>query len=257
MTAPNDRWFFCPQPKPDAALRLFCLPFAGAGASLYRTWFGAFPHDIEVRAVQLPGRESRMSEPRVTSAAALAGQIADALAPWLDRPFALFGYSLGGLLAFETVRELRRRGTTPPACLFVAAMHAPHVPPVRPPIAHLPRDEFIAKVNHYYQPTDAAWQIPELLELFMPILRDDIAIADAYACAQEPPLSCPIEVYAGADDRSVPAASVEAWQAQTTASCNRTTFPGGHFFLHERLPQLQDKVRGRLGELLRNGGGVA
>ena len=239
-------WFLCPQPRPRAALRLFCLPFAGAGASVYRTWPQALPDSIEVRAVQLPGRESRMREPRAASAAALARAIADALEPCFDRPFALFGYSLGALLAFETARELRRRGAPQPACLFAAARHAPQLSAVHPPMGRLPPARFIEEIEHYYQPEDAAWRMPELREIILPILRDDVCLADAYEYTHEAPLACPIEVFIGAQDRSVPAANAQAWREQTARGFSLHTLPGGHFFVHTALPQLLEIVGRRL-----------
>lgn len=245
-----DPWFLCTQPREDAALRLFCLPFAGAGASVYRTWSDTLPRDVEVRAVQLPGRESRLREPRAASASALACALADALGAYLDRPFALFGYSLGALLAFETARELRRRGRAAPACLFAAARHAPQLPPIHPPLSRLPQERFIAQIEHYYQPDDAAWRIPELRDVVLPILRDDITLADAYEYTREAPLACPIDVFIGAQDRSVPITRAEAWREQTTSGFSLNTFPGGHFFLHAALPQLLQTLGGRLTSLL-------
>jgi surfactin synthase thioesterase subunit len=249
----NDPWFLCTEPRHEAKMRLFCLPFAGAGASVYRTWSGVFPRSIEIRAVQLPGRESRLREPRIRNAVILAHEIADALCPYLDRPFALFGYSLGALLAFETVRALRRQGKPQPACLFAAAMHAPHLPDVHPPLSQLPHDRFIEQVNAYFQPQDAAWRIPELLDMLLPILRDDMSMVDSYDYSIEPPLACPIDVYIGTEDRSVPAPSAQAWQEQTAAGFRMTAFPGTHFFLHSALPQLQEKVSHGLAALLDNG----
>lgn len=246
----RDRWILGPKPNPDAGGRLFCLPFAGGGASVYRGWTDAFPTSVEVRALELPGRESRFGEPRISNAGVLAKEITNALSPYLDRPFALFGYSVGALLAFEVARELHRRGGPLPAYLFVAAMRAPHVPKVHPPLAHLPREEFLDQINYYYQPSDDAWKIPELLEVFLPILRDDMAINETYEYADEPPLPCPIDAYVGADDKGTPLASAEAWRDQTSTEFELTVFPGGHFFLHEALPELQQRVRDRMKRLI-------
>ncbi len=253
LTVSNTSWFLCPESRPDAALRLFCLPSAGAGASMYRTWSSAFPGSIEVRAVQLPGRESRMREPRIVNAGLLAGEIAQALDPYLQHPFALFGYSMGALLAFEVVRELRLHGAPLPVCLFVAAMRAPDVPEVHPPLSGLPRAQFIDRINYYYQPSDPAWRIQELLELLLPILRDDISMVERYEYSTELALDCPIHAYAGADDSAASVSSVEAWQAQTAGDFTMTVFPGGHFFLHSVLPELQEAVRSRLTALLDDG----
>lgn len=242
----NSSWFLCPDSRRGAAIRLFCLPFAGAGASMYHSWSGAFPHDIEVRAVQLPGRETRMDETRITDLLLVAAGTADALEPYVDRPYALFGYSMGALLAYETARELRRRGAPLPACLFVAAMRAPHVPDVRPALSGLPRDQFVDNVNYYFQPADPAWQTPELLEFFLPILRDDIAMVDRYEHRTEGALECPIRAYVGSADRSTPLPSVEAWGEHTSAQFTMRVFPGAHFFLQTALSELQEDIMGTL-----------
>lgn len=243
-------WFVCPKPNAGARARLFCLPFAGGGASTYYGWSQVFPRDVEIRAIQLPGRESRMREPRILSARILAKEIVDVLGPYMDRPFALLGYSMGSLLAFEVARELRRQGQPLPVCLFVAAMCAPHVPKVHPPLSQLPREEFIEQIRYYYQPADEVWNYPEFLEMLLPILRDDIAIVDAYDYENEPPLACPIDVCVGTDDRGTPLATAEAWRHQTSEEFELTVFSGGHFFLHEALPVLQRRIWNRLNRLI-------
>src|SRR5947208_15726994 len=109
MTPTADPWLTRPRPNPSARLRLFCLPFAGGGASAYHTWPEGLPGDVEVCAVQPPGREGRFREPAFARLRPLVTALTDALRPHLDRPFAVFGHSLGALVAFEWVRELRRR----------------------------------------------------------------------------------------------------------------------------------------------------
>src|SRR4051794_36920377 len=111
-------WFVVPTPRPDARRRLFCLPHAGGGAAAFRRWADGMAAAVEVVAVQPPGRETRFREPPFTDWRSLVVSLADALPA--DRPFALFGHSLGALLAFELARELRRRGGPPPDHLFVA-----------------------------------------------------------------------------------------------------------------------------------------
>ena len=244
--AAPDSWFICAKPNVHAKVRLFCLPFAGGGASTYHSWPQAFPQDVEIRALQLPGRESRMREPRFTVAVSLAEALADAIEPYLDRPFAFFGYSMGALLAFEAARALRRRGHALPAQLFVAAMRAPHVRGLVPPLARLPREELLREVRRHYEPPEATFEIPELIDVLLPVLRDDMALVDDYTYAAEPPLACAIDAYIGARDRSVPVEAAARWCEQSTGAFALSVLPGGHFFLQEALPQLQREVAARL-----------
>jgi surfactin synthase thioesterase subunit len=226
------------------------LPFAGAGASAFRDWFRAFPESIEVHAVQLPGRESRMNEPCITSVQEVAQSITDAMSAFLREPFALFGYSMGALLAYEVAREIRRRGMPLPVALFVGAMRAPHLSAAYPPMADMPRDQLVETVDYYFQPEDTVWHLPELMDILLPILRDDFLMIDLYEYASESPLSCPVYAYVGADDRAVPLEAVEAWNDHAATEFSMKVFPGGHFFIHTESSALQDDVRNRLSALL-------
>src|ERR1700720_4333094 len=118
-------WITCPRPHPQAALRLFCLPFAGGGASVYRSWGSQLPSSIEVCPVQLPGREERYGEPVFTSLIGLARAVAREMTPFLDRPFAVFGHSMGALLAFEVARSLRHSKTPSPGALWLPPAPGP------------------------------------------------------------------------------------------------------------------------------------
>ncbi len=122
-----------PSPIPTAAVRLFCLPHAGAGASAYRGWAQDLGRDMDVCYVQLPGRENRFREPPFTSPESLVDAVATSLAPWVDRPYILYGHSFGGIVAFEVARELRRRGLGEPRHFFASASRAPTCRgPIRP-----------------------------------------------------------------------------------------------------------------------------
>ena len=243
----RDRWFFCKAPRPMATKRLFCFPFGGGGASVFNGWAEAIGDDVEVLALQLPGRERRYSEAREIDIERLVCDIAAALAAYQDRPYAMFGYSLGALLAFEVCRELRRNGLLLPDSLLLAAMGAAQLPPPHPPISSLPDSEFIEKVEFYFQPRNEAWQNPELREFLLPILKADIALYEGYRYRDEKPLSCPIEVFAGDSDRATSIESTRQWSQQTTASSTHHILPGGHFFIENALPELQRLVAAALG----------
>lgn len=202
-----------------------------------------------MRSVQLPGRETRLREMLHHRVHPLARLVADALVPYLDRPFAFFGHSMGALLCFETARELRRRRSPMPAHLFVSAKSAPQLPLSRPPVFDLPDAEFLAQLRRLYEPPEEAWEIPELLSMLLPIMRADMAVCDAYVYLPEPPLDCPILAFGGDLDREAPLRELEAWRDQTSSSFSLQVFPGGHFFLNERPAQLQGLVAAELSKL--------
>ncbi|MCC7362522.1 MAG: thioesterase [Anaerolineales bacterium] len=237
-------WFHCRKPNPDAQLRLLCFPYAGGGVSVFRAWPDRLPAEIEVWAIQLPGRDGRLREPIPADLPTLAAAIADGLGPFSDRPFACFGHSLGALLAFEFARELRRRGQVEPSRLLVSARRAPQLPRTEAPLHTLPEPQFIAGLQQRYNGIPAAILAePELMQLFLPMLRADFKLIELYQYRAEAPLACPITAFGGAQDTLALPAELAAWQAQSHGAFNLQLFPGGHFYLQTALPQLLAAVQ--------------
>lgn len=245
-TSDGDRWFVCRSERAAAQLRLFCVPFAGAGASTFNAWPDVFPDTVEVQAVQLPGRESRYREPAMDNAQVVARMLADAIEPRLDLAYVFFGYSMGALIAFEVIRELRRRGAPLPLQLFVGAMRGPAVPAVPPPMAHLPPDALMRGVRYYYDPSPSAWANVDLVDLVLPLLRTDMALCEGYTYQHEPPFEFPIQAFCGLSDRSVPLAAARAWREQTTGEFELEVFEGSHFFLNASLGRMHQIMIARL-----------
>jgi surfactin synthase thioesterase subunit len=226
-------WLVCFEQRPQAHLRLFCFPYAGGGASLFRQWGALFPPEVEVYAVQLPGREDRRREEAFTEVPALIAALSQNLEPLLDRPFAFFGHSLGGLLNFELARCLRRQSGLLPLRLFIAACRAPQSLGLSFPIAGLPDAEFLAQVQlRYGDLPKAVLDEPELLQLVLKVLRSDLKALESYLYQPEPPLACAISVFGGASDPVVSREDLENWQLQTRQDLQLTILPGGHFFVN-------------------------
>lgn len=225
-----DAWMTCPHPRPDARLRLLCFPFAGGAASAYRTWWQELPADVEVRPIQLPGREERRREQPFARLTPLVRALADAVAPRLAPPFAFFGHSLGALVAFELARELRRRRAPLPVHMFVSGRRAPHLPLPEPLIHRLPEPQLLAAIRRFGGTPDAVLREPELMAMVLPIVRADFGVNEGEPFVREEPLSCPITAYSGLSDEHATVADVDAWREHTTGAFSRETFPGGHFF---------------------------
>ena len=228
------------------AVRLFCVPHAGGGPSAFRGWRERLLPEIETTVVQLPGREARFRERPYQEMEHLVEDLAASVIPCLkvEQPFAFFGNSLGGLIAFETLHLIRQHTGREAMHLFVSACGAPHCQPPLPPIGHLPDQELVRELNRRYQAIPAAILADEdFLRAMLPTLRADISLLEAY-CRQPPqPLSCPISAFGGARDATVPGDHIQAWQEQTSASFERFVLEEDHLFLASAREQLIRHVR--------------
>ncbi|GAA4222232.1 surfactin synthase thioesterase subunit [Streptosporangium album] len=239
MTTLTARWFRCARPLPQAALRLFCLPYAGAGAGVFHPWPAALAPGVEVVGVQLPGRENRIVEPAEIDLDELATAVADAVTAD-SRPYALYGHSLGGRLAFEVIRRLRRTDAPLPVRLYVGAARAPHLrgSAMFDGLSRLSDDELVARVVAGGGVPEAVADEPELLELLLPTLRADFTWLDDYVYQPEPPLPVPITAFTGTLDRAVSMEQMTPWEQHTTAGFVLHHVDGGHFFLQDNLADL-------------------
>ena len=232
MNPTGTPWTVQPARRPEVALRLFCLPYAGGGASVFRGWADALSAHIDVCPIQLPGHESRLREKPFDSVPPLVKALAEALQPELDRPFALFGHSMGAVIGFELARYLRCEYQLVPCHLFVSGHRAPHLADPEPPLYTLPTPAFIEGLMQRYNgiPT-VILRDSELMQLFLPVLRADVTLLETYLYADDQPLDCPISAYGGLQDSRANAEALGAWQKHTRSAFNLRMFLGGHFFL--------------------------
>lgn len=219
--------------------RLICLPFAGGGVAAFRSWTRHLPDDVEVLVVQLPGRESRLREAPFDD----IPEIVDALRPLVteasDLPYALFGHSMGALIAFELALSLEAGGGRGPAHLFVSARRPPDEPELDPPVHGLPDDAFVDELQRRYRAIpDAVRQEPELLALLLPGLRADIRAIERYAPSSPRKVRCPVHVFGGVQDSYPRPAQLPGWQRVAEQGVRVRLFPGNHFYLAEQQAAL-------------------
>ena len=247
----NTPWLILGEPKCRTCLRLFCFPYAGGGASIFRQWSVNTPQAVEVCPVQLPGRENRMAERPFTSFLPLVDAIAEALDPYFDLPCAFFGHSMGAKIAFELARKLRRKKGVQPVHLFVSGCRAPHIPEPRP-LYHLPEEEFIRELRRFSGTPEAVLQSAELMEMFVPMLRADFELDETYVYSgNDDLLICPISVFGGSEDKEAKREELEAWRQHTTGTFTLQIFQGDHFFIKSSQSLLLHSISRVLAQYLK------
>ena len=225
-------WFTCAKPDAQARLRLFCFPYAGGGAAIYRGWENYVPPGVEVFPIQPPGRGSRFREPAYDRLDALVAATATAMEPFLDRPVALFGHSVGAMASFELVHLLADRFGFNVSHLFVSGARGPQLLRNRHNIHDLPEDEFLTELKTLNGTPPEVLENPDLIRMISATLRADFALAETYRCSHAQPLHCPITVFGGLDDTLAAREDLEAWRIHTTGSFDLWQLPGDHFFIH-------------------------
>lgn len=248
MPLPLSPWLITPNPRPQAHWRLFCFPYAGGAASIYQSWGGALPPQVEVCAIELPGHGRRLMEPAIAQLDTLIQHLKAAVQPWLDKPFLFFGHSLGALIAFELARSLQQHQQPTPKLLWVSAARAPHLRSPDPPMHQLPPADFVAELRRYSGTPDEVLANAELMDLLLPMLRADFELLETYRYENQAPLSCPIAAFWGEADAIVNSEEVKAWHIYTDQTFTLDKLTGDHFFIHQ--PQLLAYLTAQLRKLI-------
>lgn len=251
MTAPaNSPWVQVPRASSHARCRLVCLPHAGAGASTYFGWGRLLEADgIEARAVQYPGRETRLAEATIADGPAMLQALAEAW-PAISGsgPCALYGHSMGAMLGYELAVELARRGAPhQPRHLFLSACNPPHLPLRVPRLHELPDAEMFAALQKRYGNLPAELLADRtFLELIAPAIRADFAIVSNYTWAGHAPLEVPLTILGGTEDPETTPAELAEWSRHTRASCRVQLLPGDHFFNQKRRAEVLEVIKREL-----------
>jgi medium-chain acyl-[acyl-carrier-protein] hydrolase len=243
----SEVWLVRPVPRPAARTRLFCIPYAGSGAAAYRGWAESL-ESLDVSYVQLPGRENRLREEPFSDLPMLIGALAAALEGWLDRPYAFYGHSLGGLIAFELARTVRSLSWREPSHLFISANRAPHLPRQHPAMRHLPDIELLNEVHRRYGSVPPEiLQNAEVRQLLVPGLRADLTLLETYRYAEAEPLGCGITCFGGSEDTMVSRDALEQWREHCKRDFRLQMLEGGHLFHQTARPSLFAAINAALG----------
>ncbi len=247
----SNRWLpFSRQLSATARLRLFCLPYAGGSAIAYRPWLQALPAGVEVCPVEPPGRAARLGERPFDRSGTLADAATLALLPHLDRPFVLFGHSMGALVAFEVARRLRDRHGLTPHALFVSGRNAPQVAHDDVTTHLLGDAELVERLRSLNGTPPEVLAHPELLQLVLPLLRADFAVSETHVHEPGEPFDIPLVVLGGDQDPEVRRDGLESWREHARGAFRLHLFPGDHFFLHACQAELLRTLGAELRALL-------
>ncbi|MEV0292100.1 alpha/beta fold hydrolase [Nocardia sp. NPDC050710] len=238
----SDRWIRRAVPRADPAARVICFPHAGGSADYFTPLARALPPEIELLAVQNPGRQERYREPRLETIAELAAAALPSVTPWLDRPTILFGHSMGAVQVFELARRLTDAAGI---VLFVSARRAPSR--VRVETVHQRTDRAIVAEMRALGGTDLrVFDDEETAALYLPVIRSDYRAVETYRCAAEVTVHYPITALVGDRDPRVSLADIEAWRTHTTAEFATCVLRGGHFYLADQIPAVAELLAAQL-----------
>lgn len=235
----SDSWFpFGPGPGVGrcGAVRLLCVPHAGAGASVFRAWGTGLSGDIMVCPVQLPGREGRFRQAPYLHFRPLVRDLATQLLERVEPPYAVFGHSVGAMLAFELVRQVRSQGGPPPVHLFVSGRHAPQLPSPDEDLRDVPTPRLAAALRQLGGTPELVLNDPDLLASTLTLLRADLSVNETYEYVPQPLLDLPITAFAATADPRADCEQIAAWRAQTSRGFQQHVLPGGHFAILRHAP---------------------
>ena len=248
-TPMRNPWFVNHSKSPRAKQRLFCFPYAGGNAGIFRPWVDVLPPSIELIGVQTPGKGSRLLEPPCTTIKELIDGLLVALTPLLhDKPFSFFGHSNGALVAFELSCILQERKLPLPQHLFLSASPAPWTRVFDRPYSTMSNDEFRTVLQDLNGTPPEILDDRELFELVLPGLRADFSLAETYAYSRTQKLSVPASIYYGEHDE-IEEFQIRSWQEQIDREASFERIAGGHFFIHSHLDRLTELIGRQLTEL--------
>ena len=250
-TSVQSKWLASYRPQPNPDLRLFCFHYLGGGASAFRGWQEELPSGIEVCPVQLPGREGRLREPAIDQMDTLIDALAEAVHPLCDRPFAIYGHSMGSIVGFELARRLRSEYGLSPVHFIVGGYYAPEMRSRYQTKRHWEEHEIVERARTLLEAPEEILSNTEFMRALAPTIKADLSLLGGYVYSPGQLLECPITAIGGHADGEVRETDLAAWQNYTTGKFDLEMTPGSHLFLLNNRTELIEKVAVRLERYLR------
>lgn len=236
------KWCVTYKKNPQAILRIFCFPHSGGGASTYFPWVDKLSSSLELVSIQLPGRENRFYESLVNDLDVITAELCKEFEQYKEKPFIVFGHSLGALLCYEFVKGLHKFYNIYPKHMFISAAKAPHLPFRIKKLSHLSDDKVIKELSIYGEIDQTLRENPQILSMFLPIFRSDFSIGENYFYKKTPLPSFNITAFYGENDPTVKEEEINAWQKHTAGCFRSLSFEGGHFFIKDKQDEILKEI---------------
>lgn len=247
MSQKHEKWFQRLTINNSAQVQLFCFTYAGGSASNFIPISKLLSSNIEVIAIQLPGRASRFVEPAYTCMTKLVDDLVPAFMEFNSKPYAVLGHSLGARIGFQLVNALYERGYAQPQHFFASGSRGPDCKSLYTNIFELPDKAFVEKITRLGGIPSAVLENKELMELITPLLKADFQLADTYRYLGQSEFSCPITTFSGTKDEGIQEADVDTWGNYFTGDYQHFTINGGHFFIDSNPSTIVDVINNEIG----------
>lgn len=237
-TKQKNKWFFTLKEKPESQIRVIALPFAGGGPSAFHSWHPIFSDNIELIVINYPGRETRFTEKPVNDPEEMVSEIVNSLSDYSDKPFVLFGHSMGAMLAYFVTCELQRKQLMMPEILFVSGMRAPHIASRSEPVKQMNDEDLVNSLNKYGGMPAELFKNKELLQIFLPIIRADLEMLGRVPVEKSDNVNVPIFAYGGELDQTFTKDDLQQWDQYSDVEFKLHLMPGGHFYINQHRNEL-------------------
>lgn len=219
--------------------KLFCFPYAGGSSMIYSKWKNRLDNSIDFIPVELNGRGKKYGKTLYENMDEVVADIYDSISNVIEESeYALFGHSMGSLIALEIALKVLKKTRKPPVHIFFSGQKAPHIKNNIAQRHTLPNDEFIEEIAKLGGTPKELFENPELLDVFLPILRSDFKVVETYEYKHDfRKLSCDITVINGNEDKFTEK-EISGWRELTDKSCKIIMLNGGHFFINEKTKEI-------------------
>lgn len=246
----RQKWLINPRPNPKAQMRLICFPYAGGNASSFISWADKLPSHIELLAVQPPGRATRFDEPGCSDMEEIVSSFLPSFVSAIDRPYILFGHSLGSKVAFEIMEQCKKLSLNLPSHFIASASCSPDKVSQLNYRDDMKDQEFVELLKSLNGTPLEILDNREIMSVYLPILRKDFMIAESYSYKSNSVFDCPCTVVTGDRDYSIEHKSLSEWSKFFSLPTQIKTIRGDHFFIDNNSNDLLLEIKRIIGHLL-------